>query len=369
MRLLRQVFFQLINRKLGKMRELHDEDAVVLRRANRKQGRGGRGGIADNNGNLGSGRRLSWSISDLSRLPVVRTNTNTNTLLKTRCSRVRNASISSCSLSSGSSSFSLRSNGSFRRKARIPVSGFTERAFLANERKMIEDAEIIVKEDFEPVVKAEEAAERLTDNEGLGYSNTLPGRATDKTTSLSAQPQQKTSSDVGQQGRKSCDVARRKTTASEDRESLSSVSSFSSSFVIDRIFHWRKSSSKSCKDSISGGALEEYPDDDNTTAEAALDNDKQIDCLAARSLSLYTSVTSEGSTTAEQKLPLKPLRFQIKQLESVLSGSLCPPPHLGDQMEVQLKLDSLRVMQSLEMMNKSKEYQSQIIYDFPRYLY
>ena len=89
MRLLRHVFFQLINKKLGKMRELHDEDAVVLRRANRKQGRGERGGIADNNGNLGTGRRLSWSISDLSRLPVVKT----NSLLKTRCSRVRRSAV------------------------------------------------------------------------------------------------------------------------------------------------------------------------------------------------------------------------------------------------------------------------------------
>ena len=94
MRLLRKVFFQLINKKLARMRELHDEDAVVLRRSNRKAGR-----TTDNNpgGHLGSARRLSWSISDLSRLPVVKT----NTLLKTRCSRVRNASISSCSLSSG----------------------------------------------------------------------------------------------------------------------------------------------------------------------------------------------------------------------------------------------------------------------------
>ena len=360
MRLLRKVFFQLISRKLGRMRELHDEDAVVLRRTNRKQAR------PDNNGNLG--RRLSWSISDLSRLPVVKT----NSLLKTRCSRVRNASISSCSLSSGSSSFSLRSNGSFRRKARIPVSGFTERAFLANERKMIEDAEIIVREDFEPVVKAEVAAERLTENEGtrLSCNQSQPDQAVDKTTSLSSQSRQKTSSDVAQQGRKSCDVSRRKTTTSEDRESISSITSFSSSFVIDRIFHWRKSSSKSCKDSISisGGTLEEYHNA-NTAEETALDNDKQIDCRAARSLSAYNSVSLGCSSTAGKKLPLKPLRFHIKQLESVLSGALCPPPHLGEKMEVQLKLDSLRVMRSLEMMNKSEEFQSQIIYDFPRYLY
>ena len=92
MRLLRKVFLQLINKKLARMRELHDEDAVVLRRTNRKAGR-----TTDPGGHLGSARRLSWSISDLSRLPVAKT----STLLKTRCSRVRNASISSCSLSSG----------------------------------------------------------------------------------------------------------------------------------------------------------------------------------------------------------------------------------------------------------------------------
>ena len=114
-----------------------------------------------------------------------------------------------------------------------------------------------------------------------------------------------------------------------------------------------------------GEALEEFAA--NTTDVTTLDNDKQIDCLAARSLSVYNSVSLDCSPTAEQKLPLKPLKFQIRQLESILSGSLSPP-HLGDQMELQLKLDSLRVMQSLEMMNKAKEYQSQNIYDSPRYL-
>ena len=253
------------------------------------------------------------------------------------------------------------------------MSGFTERAFLANERKMIEDAEIIVREDFEPVVKAEVTAEMLTDNEGerqhserLSSTGPQSGRSGRDT-----QSQQKTRAgvDLGQQ-RKSCDVKRRKTPTSEDRESISSISSFSSSFVIDRIFHWRKSSSKPCKDSISISGLDQLTD--NTTDEAAtataLDNDKQIDCLAARSLSVYNSVSLDCSQTAGLKLPLKPLKFHIKQLESILSGSLSPP-HQGEQMEVQLKLDSLRVMQSLEMMNKSKEFQSQIIYDFPRYLY
>ena len=96
MNLLKELFIQLINRKLLKMRELHDEDAVVLRRNKKHSAQ--KSGLGDNNGNLGGGgRRLSWSISDLSRLPTVKT----NTLVKTRCSRVRNTSISSCSLSSG----------------------------------------------------------------------------------------------------------------------------------------------------------------------------------------------------------------------------------------------------------------------------
>ena len=253
----------------------------------------------------------------------------------------------------------MRSAGSYRRKARIPVSGFTERAFLANERKMIEDAEIIVKEDFESVVKAEVVASILTDNE-------KERPPSERLSYNASQSGQKTSGGVGQQ-RKSCDVKRRQTPTSEERESISSISSFSSSFVIDRIFHWRKSSSKACKDSISISGLEELTDTTDETA-SAVDNDKQIDSLAARSLSVYNSVSADCSSTAEKKLPLKPLKFHIKQLESILSGSLSPP-HQGDQMEVQLKLDSLRVMQSLEMMNKSKEYQSQIIYDFPRYLY
>ena len=90
MNLLRKVFFQLINKKLRRMKQMHDDDSVVLRRKNKK--------IAADSSGLGDRRRLSWSISDLSRLPAVRTS---STLVKTRCSRVRNTSISSCSLSSG----------------------------------------------------------------------------------------------------------------------------------------------------------------------------------------------------------------------------------------------------------------------------
>ena len=85
----------MINDKLTEMRELHDDDAVVLRR--KKDGRGEGGGRRKEGLGEGAGRRLSWSISDLSRLPAVKT----STLMRTSKSRVRNTSISSCSLSSG----------------------------------------------------------------------------------------------------------------------------------------------------------------------------------------------------------------------------------------------------------------------------
>lgn len=97
MNLLRKVFFQLINDKLTEMRQLHDDDSVVLRR--KKDGGGEAGGRRKEGlGEGAGGRRLSWSISDLSRLPAVKT----STLMRTSKSRVRNTSISSCSLSSGS---------------------------------------------------------------------------------------------------------------------------------------------------------------------------------------------------------------------------------------------------------------------------
>lgn len=320
---------------------MHDDDSVVLRRKNKK--------IAADSSGLGDRRRLSWSISDLSRLPAVRTSSS---LVKTRCSRVRNTSISSCSLSSGSSSFSIRSNGSVRRKARIPVTGFAEKAFLANERRMIEDADIIVKEDFEPVVKAEAEAEILNNNKTKpkSFHENVDQNKNYNNVVTTLEKRKARHSDMAE-------------SPHTDRESISSISSFSSSFEIDRIFHWRKSTSRPCKEdkSVPVALVERRETPTN-------DNDKQIDSIAAQSLAVYNSVSSESSLTIGEKLPEKPLRFHIKQLEMILMGSLSPPSSM-DQEEVQLKLDSLRVMESLQSMNWSKECQSQIVYDFPRYLH
>ena len=220
---------------------------------------------------------------------------------------------------------------------------------------MIEDADIIVKEDFEPVVKAEVEAEMENNN--------------NKSTGIVEERLQDQNKDHDKEGatfqeRRSCDVGDLKSRSSE-RGSISSISSFSSSFVIDRIFHWRKS--KSCKDDNSNRIEVEGQCENDRIGEIVNDNDKQIDCIAAQSLAVYNSVNSE-SCVAAGDLPEKPLKFHIKQLEMILMGSLSPPSS-QDLMEVQLKLDSLRVMHSLQLMNRSREYPSQNVYDFPRYLH
>ena len=61
-------------------------------------------------------------------------------------------------------------------------------------------------------------------------------------------------------------------------------------------------------------------------------------------------------------------RFQIKQLEQLLCGQLCPPAgRCGDCFSLQLRLDSLRVMRSLEGAGLSSP-PTDLVYDVPRCL-
>ena len=81
---------------------------------------------------------------------------------------------------SGSSNSSSGSLSHYIRKPRIPVSGFTGRAFLANEKcaypciniflylytfsRMVSQAGVVTNEDFEYIVQAERTAERQNDS-------------------------------------------------------------------------------------------------------------------------------------------------------------------------------------------------------------
>ena len=388
------------------MGEGQGEECVVLRRTKRMLGGGG-----DRNGNphvpstrrhgsvQGAGvKRLSWSISDLSQLPAVKTSTSL-VAPRTIHQRSRNASISSCSLSSGSSNFSLRSNGSFRRKARIPVSGFAERAFLANERKMIQEPEIIVREDLEYLVKmdnspdtveeednspdsveeednftvqckdslprprCESSEENVKDNSKLRHpSGDLCNNSADlvdnrvvncnvfasenstfvqhntatlneRTASVTSPTLKSGSGTLSSSDRGS--VALNTKDQEQDsgrdrgmsvssiasRDSLASVSSFSSSFMIDRIFHWRKSGTKSMKspdsDTIKNFRLSSAAQHSRISLPNSNSNNnvqyQQIDKLAAESLATFNLVTEDGSDDTKSAgshsmLPDKPIR-------------------------------------------------------------
>ena len=379
------------------MGEGQGEECVVLRRTKRMLGGGG-----DRNGNpavpstrrhgsvQGPGvKRLSWSISDLSQLPAGKA--STMVAPRTIHQRSRNASISSCSLSSGSSNFSLRSNGSFRRKARIPVSGFAERAFLANERKMIQEPEIIVREDLEYLVKmdnspdsveeednftvqckdslprprCESSEENVMENSKLRHpSGDLCNNSADlvdnrvvncnvfasenstfvqhntatlneRTASVTSPILKSGSGTLSSSDRGS--VALNTKDQEQDsgrdrgmsvssivsRDSLASVSSFSSSFMIDRIFHWRKSGTKSMKspdsDTIKNFRLSSAPQHSRISLPNSNSNNnvqyQQIDKLAAESLATFNLVTEDGSdgaksTGSHSMLPDKPIRLK-----------------------------------------------------------
>ena len=156
------------------------------------------------------------------------------------------------------------------------------------------------------------------------------------------------------------------------RDSVASISSFSSSLMIDKIFNWKRHSSKSMKSpdselnkSFRKSEIEFYQ---KNGKKKVCDSwqDQQIDKLAAESLASFNgSVVEEvefglvdscyiepkgvrptnrlnGEDRPMIRLPEKPLRFHIKQLELVLNGLINPSMDL-DANSVQLRLDSLKV--------------------------
>ena len=141
---------------LGNIRErifcVREKDAPVLRKKNRKSVRSVSRAFEEDETDflLGSQKRahirISRSANDLHQLlsmeddySSAEDNEDSDDFYDlqsvTSSLRSRATSISASSINSGSSSVSSRGSVSqFKRRARIPVTGFTGRAFLANER-------------------------------------------------------------------------------------------------------------------------------------------------------------------------------------------------------------------------------------------
>ena len=251
------------------------------------------------------------------------------------------------SMFEGSSNLSLRSNGSFRRKARIPVTGFTERAFLANERKMTNEADIIVKEDLEYLAKIDNHEENgkefaytenndvfkkpqttvqpvimenlntvraeITENpscakstksnqrncennliDQLNIINSSKGNMPSKSKSEAITPSKERVSFRVKEANDTEETSNRgrgmSVSSIASRDSLSSISSFSSSFMMDRIFHWKRSSTKSIKSPDMSKSLSISHAE---RCEADQDQNQQIDLIAADSLASYNSVSDD----------------------------------------------------------------------------
>jgi len=456
--------------------------------------------------------------------------------------RSRNTSVSSSSLFSGSSVSSLGSNGLIRRKARIPVSGFTGRAYLANEKKMVEEVEIITNEDFEYIVQAERDASSinevangfveetlLNDEEkenkeetisrnvrfnstedihlleeetrndkknkknkkskvdkdlkvktketdstrhrtsSFGWGRNILGKAKVRETcemkeqtitsedlestvntnksafenknvnvdnsnmdnNISCDSKSETnlesdtkyeekeimetksskydlhnkSDDTESQIQLRCvlsehkrspnqpkannldflprlktesqtfqdelinstpkDFKRNRVTSVSSIQSRDSLDSVTSSGMKDRIFHWKRSSSKSIKSVTISNPLETQ---DQYNITISNDINSQIDKIANDKLeAVYKQhrTSAQEASRDQSKIPQKPLKFHIKQLEQLLAGVITPPKS-RDMSEVQLRLDSLLVMMSLSSIGDSSSTTVPQGYDVPR---
>ena len=221
------------------------------------------------------------------------------------------------------------------------MSGFTERAFLANERSMVEQPEIIVKEDMEHLAREEVEVAMESENSqrpiigeiGDQHSNDWIDCQNKETTfesSLSLVKSENVNPPLCDRSSLSKSVKQTPSSKQSDgsksrergmsvsslatRDSLSSISSFSSSFMIDRIFHWRKSSNKNPdSDTIKSFRMSEseqapHSRMSSVSHSAADQHYEQIDQLAAESLATFTSVTGDRVTIASsQPVPEKPV--------------------------------------------------------------
>eukprot|EP00092_Neocalanus_flemingeri_P012868 GFUD01013864.1.p1 GENE.GFUD01013864.1~~GFUD01013864.1.p1 ORF type:complete len:616 (+),score=168.02 GFUD01013864.1:45-1892(+) len=156
--------------------------------------------------------------------------------------------------------------------------------------------------------------------------------------------------------------------STNSRDSASSIPSG----MKEKILNWKRESSKSPKTLFISNPLELEV---KQTPELSLSSgvNEQIDKIAQERLTTYkvNTIDKEDEKAEEDeppKLPKKPLKFQISQLERLLNGNINPPNVPADKSEVILLLDSLRVMQSLQAVSCQDQAPCPL-YDVPRRCY
>jgi len=157
--------------------------------------------------------------------------------------------------------------------------------------------------------------------------------------------------------------------SNNSRDSSTSVSSG----MKEKIFKWKRDSAKSPKNIYISNPLgvRDAQMEQGVDLVEFSDVNEQIDKIANDRLSSYNSIDRSRSRSSKEEtpiLPKKPVNFQIKQLEKLLSGQINPPTAPRDKSEVMLLLDSLRVMQRIQQVS-CQDDQEDPVYDVPRRCY
>jgi len=156
-------------------------------------------------------------------------------------------------------------------------------------------------------------------------------------------------------------IKRERRTSTSSINSRDSLGSLNSSGVKDRIFYWKRSSSRSLKSVTISNPL--CKDDMSNTETVPNDINSQIDKIANERLEAVYKYrqSADNDMRIPCEIPKKPIKFHMKQLEKMLNGFLQPPPRQNSMTEVQLRLDSMLVMQSLSCGPRASA-----LYDVPR---
>jgi len=158
-------------------------------------------------------------------------------------------------------------------------------------------------------------------------------------------------------------VKRERRTSLTSINSRDSLGSLNSSGMKDRIFYWKRSSSRSLKSVTISNPLNK--DDLRNTETTTNDINSQIDQIANDRLeAVYKhKISTKDDGNKPYEIPKKPLKFHTKQLEKMLKGLLKPPPSHSSMSEIQLRLDSMLVMLSLSSVTVAPPG---ALYDVPR---
>ena len=92
--------------------------------------------------------------------------------------------------------------------------------------------------------------------------------------------------------------------------------------------------------------------------------------MTAHSGDLKCNQVEQDELGSAPVLPVKPLRFQIKQLEKLVAGDISPHHQSINKTEIETKIQQLKLMLQMENISCSKDdFHDNNIYAVPKFFY